>query len=159
MSVRAHLDSNKIATLACPSCRKYYRKDLSGLEEVGQGSSIKCKCACGNLFVATLERRRHYRKATQLTGGYHHEKHKFRGLIFLKNISRSGAGFELNTPREFNEGGRLTLKFNLDDAYDTYVEREAVIRKREGSYIGVEFLDPTVDSETLTWYVKKGGMD
>ena len=155
MDVRAYLNPQHVAFFACPSCRKKYRKDLSRLPDVRQGTKVKCRCACGGGFTIVLERRRHRRKATELTGGYHHERDKFRGLINVKNLSKSGARIEINASRTMRVGDRLTLKFNLDDVKSTFISKQAVIRKKTGNDIGVEFQDETWDHDPLAYYMKE----
>jgi len=150
MPIKAHLDATGKASFICPACRTVFRKDLSAARGIGTGSRVRCSCPCGKRFTAVLERRRHTREATDLTGAYHHERHQFRGLIKVKNVSRSGAGIEMNAQREVALGDNLTLKFNLDD-----MSREAVIRKRDGKYLGVEFLNRTWDDDPLAAYLKK----
>ena len=155
MSVTAHLDSGNITTTACPSCGQFLRRDLSGVQGIGQGSTIECQCACGTSFVVTLERRRHHRKPTEIRGAYIHKSDEHRGLISLKNLSRSGAGFEVNHPRRISKGDRVILRFNLDEMPESYVEKEAVTRKAERNYVGVEFSNVISNHETLAYYIEK----
>ena len=154
MTVRAYLSNKDIASFSCPACEKSYKRDFSKASNIGHGSKIRCRCTCEHTFVITLERRRHSRKQTDLKGGYLHERHQFRGMFTVQNISKSGAGIVLHTSRDVNEGENLLLKFNLDNEEKTYVAKEAVIRKKEGKYIGVEFLAQTWDGDPISDYVK-----
>jgi hypothetical protein len=155
MTVPAYLNARNIAKFNCPACNKAYTRNLSKAANIGHGTKLRCRCTCEHTFVINLERRRHYRKPTEITGGYLHERHQYRGMFTIKNISRSGAGIELHTAREVNEGESLLLKFNLDDEEKTYIAKEAVIRKKDGKYIGVEFLAQTWDGDPVTTYVKR----
>jgi hypothetical protein len=153
MTVKAYLDSKKNASFSCPECKKPYTKNLLKFPKIGHASRIKCKCLCGNPFVITLERRKHYRKPIELTGGYHHERFQFRGGIAIKDISKSGAGITISAQRQMAVGDNLTLKFNLNDDKNSFVAKEAVIRKMEGNHLGVEFLSKTWDDDILSKYI------
>ena len=155
MNVRAYLNDKNIAFFKCPACSKNYQRNLSKVANIGHGSKVRCRCACEHTFVIVLERRRHERKKTDITGGYLQERHQYRGIFTIKNISRSGAGIELQTQREVHEGDNLLLKFNLDNEEKTYIAKEAIIRKKDGQYIGVEFLAQTYDGDPVSTYVKK----
>ena len=154
MSVRAYLNDKSIAIFKCPSCKKKYQRDLSKVANIVHGSKVRCRCSCEHTFVIVLERRRHKRKKTDITGGYLQERHQYRGIFTIKNISISGAGIELHTQREIHEGDNLLLKFNLDNEEKTYIAKEAIIRKKKGQYLGVEFLAHTWDGDPVSTYVK-----
>ncbi len=155
MTVRAFLNDMDMATFTCPACQKKYKRDLSKAANIGQGSKVRCRCTCKHTFVIVIERRRHNRKATDITGGYLQERHQLRGIFTIKNISRSGAGIELHTARNMGEGENLLLKFNLDNDEKTYIAKEAIIRKKEGKYLGVEFMAQTWDGDPVSTYVKQ----
>jgi hypothetical protein len=152
---KALLNAKNAAFFICPSCKKRYRRDLSNRKDIRQGSKLNCRCTCGAEFSIILERRRHNRKPTELNGAYLHERHRYRGGILVKNLSRSGAGIEILSERQIYEGDTLTLKFNLDDDQKTFVAKEAVIRKKKGTYVGVEFLSKTWDNDPLFAYLKQ----
>jgi hypothetical protein len=151
---KALLDEHHVALFLCPSCKKQYRRDLSAVNGIGQGAKLTCRCPCGAVFSIVTDRRRHRRKPTSLNGGYLHQRYQLRGGITVHNLSRSGAGIELHTPRDIFEGDTLTLKFNLDDDRKTFIAREAVIRKKNGTHVGVEFLSKTWDNDPLFQYLQ-----
>ena len=135
------LNSKNIATFKCPECKKSWKKDLSKLDDRFKIGRIKCKCPCGFSFPVILDYRRYPRKTTQLTGAFIHDKTKRRGLIYVKNISKSGIGFELSSDQFMHAGDRLSLKFNLDDAEKSFLYKEVMIKKITGKYVGVEFCE------------------
>lgn len=155
MTVTAYLNDKDRVTFACPACNKTYRRNLSKVPDAGPGSKLRCRCTCKHAFVITLERRKHFRKSTDINGGYLQERHQFRGLFTLKNISQSGAGILIHTSRALSTGDNMLLKFNLDDEDHTYIAREAIVRKKEGDYLGVEFLAQTWDDDPITRYINQ----
>ncbi len=154
MLTTAIVDANKMATFKCPSCKKMYRINLGEREGIDRGAKLNSRCPCGAAFQITIERRRHRRKPTTLNGGYVHKRQQLRGGITIKNLSRSGAGIELHTPRDIFEGDILTLRFSLDDSQETYVAKDSVIRKKSNQQVGVEFVDPTDPDDPLSRYLK-----
>ena len=154
MAEKVFVNSNMVGTIACPQCKKHWEKDLSKFKNLSNINGIKCKCPCGYSFPIELERRKHFRKQTNLTGSYLHDKSKIRGLITIKNISKSGVGLELNTKQFFPKGGKLVLKFNLNDEKRSYICKEAIVKKTDGTSVGLEFIDIEND-ENLELYLKK----
>jgi len=154
MSVMAYLNDKSIASFECPSCKKKYKRDVSKAANTDHGSKIRCRCTCKHAFVIELERRRHKRKETDITGGYLQERHQYRGIFTIKNISISGAGIELHSQRDIHEGDNLLLKFNLDNEQKTYIAKDAIIRKKKGQHLGVEFLAQTGGGDPVSTYLK-----
>lgn len=153
MSEKVFIDSKSVGNIVCPECNKQWEKDFSTVKNFNSVNGFKCKCPCGCLFSIVLERRRHERRETHLTGSYMHDKTKIRGLVNITNLSKSGAALELNTKQLIPKGDKLVLKFNLDDAHKTYLCKEAVIKKSDGSTVGLEFVGEPSD-ETLEAYFK-----
>ncbi|MEW6673316.1 MAG: PilZ domain-containing protein [Thermodesulfobacteriota bacterium] len=143
MEERIHIDSNNIAAFKCPECGNSWKKNLTPVMEriIQNGYRLKFKYPCGHSFSVIFDKRRHARKPAQLTGAFVHERSQRRGIIEIKNISRSGIGFELNSQQFMHVGDRLSLKFNLDDLERSYVYEEGIVRKIEGRYVGVEFCE------------------
>jgi hypothetical protein len=147
MLEKVYVNEKKLGTITCPKCKKLWEKDFSQVKDFQKKNMLKCKCPCGNSFPIKLERRRHYRKMTNLTGSYMHDKTKKRGLVNIKNVSKSGARLELNTQHLIPTGDKLTLKFNLDDVQRSYMCKEAVVKKSDGSTVGLEFSDLEPDEK------------
>jgi len=105
------------------------------------GYRMKFKYPCGHSFFVFFDKRRHRRKPAKLTGAFIHERSRRRGIIEIKNISKSGIGFELTTSQFMHVGDRLELKFNLDDSERSFVYEEGIVKKIEGNYVGVEFCE------------------
>jgi len=152
MSEKVFIDSKGIGNIVCPECKKRWEKDFSTLKNFNTSNGFKCKCPCSCLFSIVLERRRHERKVTHLTGSFMHDKTKVRGLVSIKNLSKSGASLELNTKQMIPKGDKLVLKFNLDDSCKTYLCKEAVIKKSDGSSVGLEFVDEAPDDGLETYF-------
>ncbi len=145
MTEKVYINDLETGTIECPHCKKSWKKDFSELKDFNGKNSVRCKCPCGNIFAIQFERRRHQRKPTRLTGSYVHDKTKVRGLVNIRNVSKSGIQLELNTQNMMPPGDRLMLKFNLDDPKKSYMCKEAVVKKSDGSTVGLEFCESDPD--------------
>jgi hypothetical protein len=155
MAEKIHLDSEHCASITCPECKKSFKIDLSRLETSMKQIRVNCNCPCGNSFPVILDRRRHERKKTQLTGAYIHDKKKTRGLIKIVDLSRSGIGFESFSDHRISTGDVLTVRFNLDDAFNTLINKEILTKRINKNFIGNEFLDNIWDHDVLSIYIKQ----
>ena len=154
MAEKIFINSKKLGTIECPKCNKHWEKDFSQFKDFSNANGFTCKCPCGHSFPIVLERRRHNRKLANLNGSYVNNKSKVRGLINIKNISKSGVALEYNTKQHIPKGNKLLLKFNLNDAKKSYLCKEAVIKKADGTTVGLEFTD-TGSDEDLEIYLKE----
>jgi hypothetical protein len=153
MEIMAELDPNNQARFRCPFCNREWVRDLSLVESASPEKSIRCRCSCKKNFCLLPDRRKHFRKKVTLSGAYIHERIQTRGLIHFKDISRSGARFEINAPRSMNIGDPILLRFSLDDLDRSVVEKESVIRKIDGQTVSVEFSAASQEDEALARYI------
>jgi hypothetical protein len=155
MAEKFRLDSEYSASVTCPKCMRSFKIDLSRLENSMKQVRIKCNCPCGNSFPIILDRRRHERKKTRLTGAYIHDKKKARGLIKIVDLSRSGIGFESSSEHRISRGDILTVRFNLDDAFNTLISKEILTKRINKNFVGNEFLDIIWDHDLLYLYIEQ----
>ena len=143
MEQKIFIDTINIATFTCPDCGKSWKKDLTPvMDRINKNDHpIKFKYPCGHSFSVVFDKRRHHRKPAELTGAFIHERSQRRGIIEVKNISKSGVGFELNSKQFMHVGDRLALKFSLDDVERSFVYEEGIVKKIDGNYVGVEFCE------------------
>ncbi|MDF1593849.1 MAG: PilZ domain-containing protein [Desulfobacterales bacterium] len=152
MTEKIFLDDQNHATFKCPKCSKSWTKDLSGFKDTNKRIQLKCKCPCGHVFPVIQERRKGLRRSVTVTGAYFHNQREIRGLITVKNISKSGVGLVLSTKQSINKGDKLQLKFNLDNARKSFVDKEGVVKKIENDYLGVEFIDEAWGEELKDYF-------
>jgi hypothetical protein len=137
------LKDNK-AKIVCPQCNKSRIIDVSGEIDSYKAARLKHKCTCGYLHTVLLERRKRYRKKTNLPGiliySISGEKAATCSMI-VKDISRAGIGFELknNVKSDFNIGDKISVEFHLDDKPRSLIKKEAIIKHIHGPFIGAEF--------------------
>lgn len=158
MAQKVFIGSNNMATFVCPQCEKSRTVDVSRYQNLERASKVKIRCSCGHTYSVELDKRKHYRKETQLTGMYIHivsslgdnfSEEVGKGIITVLDLSRTGLRFKLNVPPSFGPGDKLMLEFRLDDAKRTLVRKEVVIRNIRELVAGAEFThhDPSDPSE------------
>lgn len=152
MKVIAQRNLKNHVQFQCPFCNRIWERDLDHVEGTAPDKSLRCRCSCKENFFLLPDRRRHFRKEVQLSGAYIHDRIQTRGLIHFKDISLSGARFEMNAQRSMQVGDPLLLRFSLDDPDRSFVQKDSVIRSIEGKTVCVEFLNTSDDSETLSRY-------
>jgi hypothetical protein len=126
------------AVIMCLKCGREKTLDVSKLK--GLSKQVRVKCSCGFTFEVVFEKRAHYRKKTQLPGQY--SKVCLNGYpddMIVINISRTGLGLETFGTGGTKEGDVLKVEFRLDNATETLIKAEIVVRNVNGRYIGGEF--------------------
>lgn len=134
-------DDNK-ATFVCPNCKKTKTVDISPYKNLNKMIRIKLKCSCGNSHTVLLERRKHYRKKTNVPGEYtqvNSGEKKNSGMMTVKDLSRTGLKIQLDEKSNFKIGDRLMVSFHLDDKNQSPIRKEAVITNMKDSFVGVQF--------------------
>lgn len=127
------------AVITCPHCN--LQKTIKAESFRGRKYKFKAKCNCNNVFTVTLEFRKRKRKRTNLRGTcVNHSQDDSSGNIIVKNLSVSGLEFTSYDHQNFSVNDELTVSFNLDDDYQTEINREVVIREIRSSSIGCEFV-------------------
>ncbi|ETW94161.1 MAG: hypothetical protein ETSY1_36075 [Candidatus Entotheonella factor] len=86
------------------------------------------------------ERRRDYRKPTNLMGVYWHTVDKQQqGAMVVENLSTGGCGLHILTPHELKRGDTLRLEFKLDDECESFIRIHGQLRWVLYNTVGVEF--------------------
>lgn len=153
---------NKVV-LSCPGCAKSKSVDVakyfSSDGPVNLTYRFKCencdcghkdcetcvreKCSLGHKNTVRLERRRHVRKQTRLSGTFQLGQARPEEVVVL-DISRHGARFELPPLSALSAGLSGLLNFRLDDQKKTPVVKEGkVLRVAENQAV---FLFKEVES-------------
>jgi hypothetical protein len=137
--IRIFANGNQ-AVFICPKCDVTRTADVSKLLNFEIQIKINCKCKCGHTFKAIIERRKFYRKDSELPGFFYSLNDLKKTFMVVKDISRSGCRLKMNpTNNTFTIGERIFLEFSLDDSLKSLIRKEATIRSNSGDCIGIEF--------------------
>lgn len=106
---------------------------------------MRFRCPCGRRRVFFLERRAAVRKEVNLPGVVGADRGRGSRAITIRNLSRTGALFELGGDDELAVGDRVVLEFELEHAQTTRFRKRAVVRRVSGLEVGAEFVGRQVD--------------
>jgi len=124
--------------ITCPKCRKTTQKDISKYLKMDKALHFKATCKCRHVFSVEIERRQHIRKQVNLKGVLIQKSQKY--PIKISDISKFGMRIITDRSLDIMAGEHLVVKFVLDDKHRSEVSKQIVVRKKQGTYIGCEFL-------------------
>jgi len=126
------------AKVICPECGKVRQMDVSKFSNYEKEVRLKCTCVCKHSFGILLERRKHIRRAVNLAGTLTVDSTEL--PVTITDISRRGLKVMLDEPVDLSVNDKVILNFVLDDAGNSHVRKEVIVRKVMDTQIGVEFL-------------------
>ena len=156
MTQKVYMTSKQMATFSCPQCARSKTVDVSQYATLEKIIKINVKCPCGHTYKAILEKRRQYRKETNLAGTYIHlidGQPRDRGLMTVKDLSTSGMKLQLNVKQNFAIGDQLQVEFHLNDAHRTLIRKTVIIRNQREQFIGAEFAPFETVDQALGFYL------
>jgi hypothetical protein len=144
-------DKNNNAVISCPHCN--FTKKVNAMQYRNSGKSLRVKCRCGDIFVCTIDFRKHYRKKVNLAGVYTVLANQRTGDMLVEDISMGGLGFNNMTPHDLKNGDILEVKFRLDDRNLTELKRKVKVMLLKGHFIGTEFMEKNRFDKELGFYL------
>ena len=145
MKEKTHISSDNRATFVCPKCFRSRTEDVSRYLSLPQEIRATIRCKCGHEFMIVLERRKAFRKKTELFGVYYNPKTQESGDVIILDLSRSGLRFQIKGKVNLMLGDRLVVEFHLDNAARSFVKKKVIVKNISDSIIGVQFdhVDPS----------------
>jgi predicted RNA-binding Zn-ribbon protein involved in translation (DUF1610 family) len=143
MTDKIFVNVENVAVFKCPKCGVTRAEDMTAHQSLGKTIKTKCTCKCGHTFIVTviMEKRKYYRKDTNLPGQFSTIGNEASGLMTVKNVSLSGLRFKLNEKKKLNIGDRVNVEFTLDDTQRSVIQKEAEIKAIKDLNIDAEFTD------------------
>jgi len=138
--IKVFANKENMATFQCLKCGRSKTADVSRYKKSKKSVRIKCTCPCGYAYSVILERRKNFRKKVAFPGTYRTRTGDRSGEMIVTDLSRSGVKIELSSDTGVQVGDTLLLEFNLDDASQSKISREVVVRSIDARRAGVEFL-------------------
>ncbi len=156
MTQKVYVTSKQIATISCPQCARSKTVDVSKYATLDKMVKVNVKCPCGHTYKAILEKRKQYRKETNLAGTYIHfinGQPRGRGLMTVKDLSTSGMKLQLNVKQDFAIGDQMQVEFHLNDAHRTLIKKTVIIKNQREQFIGAEFAPFESIDKALGFYL------
>jgi hypothetical protein len=148
---KIYANEDEQGTLVCEKCGKTRVINLSDFKNIGK--PLKVKCSCSHFFFVSIEVRKFYRKNTHLSGEYikvsrDGAKGLEKGIMTVEDLSRTGIGFRTKTNHDIRVEDLLRVRFVLDDAKHSEVNKSAVVKRVSNDFVGAEFVDFDMFNET-----------
>ena len=158
MVEKVYVTQNETGTFICPNCQKSKTVGVSKFIKSNKNINIKVSCPCGHTFTSFLERRKNYRKKTNLTGTFVRlvdGKPTDRGRMIVRDLSLTGVGLKFLLNYNFEIGDILEIDFDLDNPHETRLKRKVIIRNIKDSYVGTEFYKREMEDKILGFYLRR----
>jgi len=134
------IDILDTARFACPKCNRDKIMQLSEYKISRQITNVKCKCRCGHIYMIALQKQSESIQDTQLLGTFISKGHiKCSGKMIIKKLTSKGILAKTNIEQKILPGLKLFLEFVLDDAKQSIVKKEVVVKAKKGKYLSAEF--------------------
>ncbi len=164
MTEKIYITSTKMATFVCPKCQKSKTVNVSKYADLDKNVKVSVRCPCGYAYVSILEKRKRYRKETNLPGSYNRYvdgKQIDGGLMIVKDLSTFGMKLQIDTANDCEVGDLIQVEFHTDDAQRASIKKKVIIRNINGTIIGTEFAPTEGVDKALGFYLfsYKGNVD
>ena len=156
MNEKVYITSKQMATFICPKCQKSKTVNVSKYANLDKIVRVTVTCPCGHAYTSILEKRKKYRKETNLPGAYLRvvEGKKIgNGLMRVRDLSNTGMKLQINGEHDCTIGDVLEVEFRLDDTHRTLITKRVIIRNIMGSYIGTELAPTEAVDKALGFYL------
>jgi len=156
--VKIYINEDNTAVFICPECQKTSVKDVTKYAALNIIPRLKAKCTCGHSYEVFLEKRKKFRKLTDLPGTYKYipedsSTQEYTGTMFVKDMSYTGLRIKLQLMPRFKVGDTLWIEFRLDDANRSQVKKKVVVKNMKGLTAGLEYTSPQNHDSVLGFYL------
>jgi len=161
MAIKIFTNTDNTATFKCPKCETAKIVDVTKYINSPKKTKLKAKCGCGHSYEVFLDKRKNFRKETNLPGVYKYSVNgqapnqgpEHAGTMTVLDISTTGLRLKVNAMPRFKVGDMLNLEFTLDDKNRSEIRKRVIVRNLRGFTIGVELDTAQAKSEPLAFYL------
>jgi len=142
MMEKVYISSTKMTTFVCPKCHKSKTVNVSKYADLDKKVKVNVKCPCGYAYTSILEKRKKFRKETNLPGSYRrliNGKLMDSGLLIVKDLSSIGMKLQIDAANDCEIGDVIQVEFHTDDAQRAFIKKKVIIRSINGPIVGTEF--------------------
>jgi PilZ domain len=156
MTEKVYIASTKMTTFVCPKCQKSKTVDVSKYADLDKKVQVNVRCPCGYAYISILEKRKRYRKETNLPGSYIRlisGKQVGGGLMIVKDLSTIGMKLQIEADNDCEIGDVIQVEFHTDDVQRAFIKKKVIIRNISGPIIGTEFAPTEGIDKALGFYL------
>lgn len=170
--IKVFVNNANNAVIVCPRCG--LRRTSQVEQFKGAKHSIRVRCTCDHHFTVHLDFRKNYRKATEIDATYRKKDVALTGYYVnltrgddwdeamadkqavnckIMNVSMGGIGLQPLGLHMIKEEDALRVRFRLDDAKMSEVDRNVVVVSVSKNLVGCQFTEPMVRDQALGFYL------
>jgi hypothetical protein len=156
MTEKIYISSTKMTTFVCPKCHKSKTVNVSKYADLDKKVKVSVKCPCGYAYTSVLEKRKRYRKETNLPGSYIRTvngKQMGGGLMIVKDLSTIGMKLKIDACNDCDIGDVIQVEFYTDDLQRAFIKKKVIIRSINGPIVGTEFAPTEGIDKALGFYL------
>jgi len=156
MTEKIYISNTKMATFVCPKCQKSKTVNVSKYAHLDKKVKVSVRCPCGYAYISILEKRKRYRKETNLPGSYRrliNGKQVGGGLMIVKDLSTIGMKLQIDADNDLDVGDVIQVEFHTDDAQRAFIKKKVIIRSINGPAVGTEFAPTEGIDKALGFYL------
>jgi PilZ domain len=156
MLEKVYITSKQMATFVCPKCEKSKTVNVAQYANLDKMVKVKVKCPCGYAYTSILEKRKKYRKETNLHGSFIRlvdGRETTSGLMTVRDLSMTGMKLHINGNHGCEVGDVIKVEFYLDDAQRSLIRKKVIIRNIYRSEIGTELAPTEAVDKALGFYL------
>lgn len=150
---KIHVPPGDEARIICERCGFTQRTNI---ESFDLDKHYKVICHCGHEFRILIEQRAAHRVETHLDGIYSKVGNDYvSGTMTVENLSFFGIGFTTERRDDIHVGDVIRIKFRLDDAPQSTIVKEVLVKWVDNTSVGGEFGDFNTYEQQLTAYLDR----
>lgn len=140
MEQKILIDYIDTAKFVCPECHREKIMQLSQYNIMRKNTKVRCKCRCGFSYMVVLTKKNESTQEIQLHGTFiSREKVKCSGKMIIEKLNSKGLMLRTTMEQSLLPGIKVFLEFVLDDAKQSIVKKEVVVKAHQGKYLSAEF--------------------
>jgi len=154
---------NNRAPFLCPRCGWSQAIDVGKYLNAKREIRLKVRCKCGYVCIVSVDRRRYFRKETdlygnfirvELPGSFFQERTGAFGEMTVTNLSKGGVRFKPFDKVALALEDEVRVEFHLDDLNRSRILKQAKVKCVNGYGVGAEYIrvEPTDFSDQAIAY-------
>ena len=158
MVEKTAVSSQQTSTFVCPKCQKSKTVNVSQYAGLDKIIKVNVRCPCGFSYITILDKRRQYRKETNLDGIYTrivNGQETGGGPMTVKDLSTGGLKLQISENHGCTPGDVVKVEFRLDDIHKSLIRRKVIVRNIHQHTAGMEFITKQAVDKTLGFYLFK----
>lgn len=169
--IKVYVNTANNAVIVCPRCG--LRRSSQVGQFKGAKHTIRVRCTCSHHFAVHLDFRKNYRKATDIDATYQKKDVELAGYYVnlsrgddwdetqvrqavnckIMNLSMGGIGLQVFGLHMIKEDDALRVRFRLDDAKRSVIDRNVVVVSVSKNLVGCRFTEIMERDQALGFYL------